>query len=306
MSQPPSGLEELLIGYGRGLAGGLLFGLPMLFTMEIWHEAFLMEPTRLVSFLLLQMIVLLGLVWVSGFKKEQEITFRQVGLESIETLGLALLESAFILFLIGQITANMSGVEIAGKIILEAIPVSMGIAIATSQLGVQKQGEQGQADGGSGQGQASDGSGQNQAGGGSGGAGVRTGPIGILRTYTTVMGGAFYLGYNFAPVQEITVIASGLDWWRLFTTMVLSLAVTFGLVFALDVQGGVQTVRGAPLLERPWVETLVAYVVSLGVAALLLFFFRAIPFDSLPSVVDHVVVLGLPCSLGAAAGRLLI
>ena len=86
---------RVLADYGRGLAGGLLFGLPILLTAEVWHEAFVMSPTRIVLFLLVQVVLLLGLVWVSGFKRRREMTSGQVALEAVQTMGLALVESAF-------------------------------------------------------------------------------------------------------------------------------------------------------------------------------------------------------------------
>ena len=33
--------------YGRGVAGGLLFSLPMLYTMEVWAAGFRLSPGRI-------------------------------------------------------------------------------------------------------------------------------------------------------------------------------------------------------------------------------------------------------------------
>ena len=32
--------------YARGLAGGLMFSLPLLYTMEVWWRRFVIEPMR--------------------------------------------------------------------------------------------------------------------------------------------------------------------------------------------------------------------------------------------------------------------
>jgi len=50
-------------------------------------------------------------------------------------MGLGLLIAAFVLWLLGQITFDMTVNEILGKIIIEAMTVAIGVSIGTAQLG---------------------------------------------------------------------------------------------------------------------------------------------------------------------------
>ena len=52
--------------YGRGIAGGLLFSLPLLYTMEVWFAGFLMPPHRQLAY------VLGGLVLHLRWKRDRE------------------------------------------------------------------------------------------------------------------------------------------------------------------------------------------------------------------------------------------
>ena len=40
-------IQESLSEYGRGIAGGFLFSLPLLFTMEVWQAGLTISPLRL-------------------------------------------------------------------------------------------------------------------------------------------------------------------------------------------------------------------------------------------------------------------
>jgi len=59
----------------------------------------------------------------------------QLRWRSIEEMGLGLLIAAFVLWLLGQITFDMTVNEILGKIIIEAMTVAIGVSIGTAQLG---------------------------------------------------------------------------------------------------------------------------------------------------------------------------
>jgi len=56
-----------------------------------------------------------------------------VAIDSVEEMGLGLLIAAFVLWLLGQITFDMTVNEILGKII-EAMTVAIGVSIGTAQL----------------------------------------------------------------------------------------------------------------------------------------------------------------------------
>ncbi|MBA2457682.1 MAG: DUF2391 family protein, partial [Gemmatimonadales bacterium] len=57
---------ESLREYGRGVAGGLLFSLPLLYTTEVWEAGFTMPPHRQLAYLVGTCVLLLGYNRYSG------------------------------------------------------------------------------------------------------------------------------------------------------------------------------------------------------------------------------------------------
>ena len=51
-------LAESLQEYGRGIAGGLLFSLPLLYTMEVWWAGFIAHPWRLFGAVVVTLVLL--------------------------------------------------------------------------------------------------------------------------------------------------------------------------------------------------------------------------------------------------------
>src|SRR5918994_586865 len=54
----------------RAFAGAVLFGLPLLMTMEMWWLGFTVRPERLALFLLVGVPLLWTLAWMSGFRED--------------------------------------------------------------------------------------------------------------------------------------------------------------------------------------------------------------------------------------------
>ena len=119
--------------YGRGVAGGLLFSLPLLYTMEVWQAGFLMPPHRQLVYVLLALVLLLGYNRYSGL--HPDTTWSEVAIDSVEEMGIGLLLSAVVLLLIGRITAEQDIGEILGRIVVEAVTVAIGVSVGTAQLG---------------------------------------------------------------------------------------------------------------------------------------------------------------------------
>jgi uncharacterized membrane protein len=81
--------------YGRGVAGGLLFSLPLLYTLEVWHAGFTMSPHRQLVYVLLALVLLLGYKRYAGL--HPDCTWAEVAIDSIEEMGIGLLLSAVVL-----------------------------------------------------------------------------------------------------------------------------------------------------------------------------------------------------------------
>lgn len=127
--------RRFLTGIGRGAAGALLFGLPMLMTMELWQLGFYMERYRLLVLVLVNLPLLVALAHRVGFEKTY--TFSQACRDALIAYGLGILMSALILLLFGDIKPSMSPSEIVGKVAIQAVAASIGALLGRSQLADQ-------------------------------------------------------------------------------------------------------------------------------------------------------------------------
>ena len=60
---------QYAVALSRAFAGALIFGLPLLLTMEMWWLGFYLEPWRLAQLSLVNLAVLYGMSRVSGFEE---------------------------------------------------------------------------------------------------------------------------------------------------------------------------------------------------------------------------------------------
>jgi putative integral membrane protein (TIGR02587 family) len=273
---PRPSIADSLREYGRGFAGGLLFSLPLLYTMEVWWAGFIAHPARLLGGLVATVLLLLAYNRVSGM--HADASWLEVVIDSVEELGLGLLTAALVLLLIGQIGPATPLREALGKVVVEAVVVAIGFSVGTAQLA---SGAQGSVAGG----------------------GARRVSGALPGRLTVAMCGALLFAANVAPTEEIVVIAVAAGPYRLLGLAALSMLVA-GATIVLT-RGPVRARAGdrqPPLL----VETGTAYAVGLVVSAAILWFFGR--FDALAweLAVRETVVLGLPSSLGAAAGGVLL
>jgi len=87
----------------RGI-GGLLFSLPLLYTMEVWWAGFTTHPLRLIYVLPPSRCY-----WDNRYSGLRcDASPAEVAIDSVEEMGLGLLIAAFVLWLLGQITFDMT------------------------------------------------------------------------------------------------------------------------------------------------------------------------------------------------------
>jgi putative integral membrane protein (TIGR02587 family) len=262
--------------YARGATGGLLFSLPLLYTMEMWWSGFLATPVRLLGGMAGTFILLLGYNQYAGIR--HDASFTEVAIDSIEELGLGIAGAACILWLLGRITSDMDAWEIVTRIVVQGLVGAIGVSIGTAQLSVNAADNQGAA-----------------------GSRRDRDPWSDLALGAC---GAVLLAANVAPTEEIQVLGQELNGWRLTGIALLSLAVA-GVVLHYSEFTGAQPASesGTVAALRNTVST---YAVALLASAILLWFFGR--FDDMPGglIASQTVVLGFAASLGASAGRLLL
>lgn len=277
-------VRKSLQEYARGIAGGLLFSLPFLYTEEVWRAGTVIEPPRLLAGVAGTYLILLGYNRYAGLRRDAGMA--EVMIDSVEEIGLGLLLSAAILTLFGQIDAGTPALEIAGKVVVEGLAVAIGVSVGTAQLSGDRE------DCGV------DGDGQKD----------RTSRRGVARfagQMTLALCGAVLIAANIAPTDEVAVIAVSTGSWRLIGISALTLMVGALVLHASDFLGSDRHVaRGQP--GDAVLGTLATYLAAVIASAAMLWFFGRFTDDSLSACSAQVIVLALPAALGASAGRLLL
>ena len=267
-------VRDLVVGLGRAAGASLLFSIPMLMTMEMWFLGVHMDRFRLALFLILTIPLLSALSYFSGFEEVDNLAAQVADAFVAYLVGLA--TALALLYLLGTLTPAMRPVEIVGKATLQAIPASMGAALARTQLG------------------------------GSIDANLKRREPGYFGELFLMAAGALFIAFNIAPTEEVLVIAFRMDAWQSLVLVVLALAIIHGFVYALEFRGGSEIPEGSTI-QRAFLQfSVTGYAIALGVSAYVLWSFGRFSGMGYAEAVMITVVLALPASLGAAAGRLIL
>ncbi len=264
--------------YARGVAGGLMFSLPLLYTMEVWWTGFIAGPLRLLLYGLATFVLLLGYNHYAGLHDDS--SWSEVLIDSVEELGIGLLVSVALLWLIGRISSEMSLDEIVGKIVVEAMTVAIGISVGTAQLGLSEDDEKKQKT-----------SAPNE---------VRFGGQLVIAAC-----GATLFAANIAPTEEVVAIATSLSVAQLLALMLLSLLLTALILYYIEFAGSKRFVSQNGLTSV-LIGTITSYATALAITAAVLWFFGRFDQVALFTALAETIVLGLASTLGASAGRLLV
>jgi putative integral membrane protein (TIGR02587 family) len=269
-------IAESLREYGRGLAGGLIFSLPLLYTMEVWWAGFAARPGRMLIYLVAVFLLLLGYNRYAGLRRDA--SWREVAIDSVEELGLGVVISAIALYAIGRIGAHTTLEEALGQIFIEAGIVAIGVSVGTAQLGTGNNEDAGMGDE------------EDVHFGGQ-----------LVITFC----GAVLFAANVAPTDEILMIAAETSSVRLLLLGAFSLAIGALILYFTDFA---RASRYSPT-ETHWqafAGTIITYAVALVASAGILWFFGRFDGQGPELAVAEIVVLGFPATLGASAGRLLL
>ncbi len=271
--------------YARGIAGGLLFSLPILYTMEVWWAGFIMRPLHLVLYMLATFLLLLGYNRFAGV--HEGTSWKEVIVESVEEIGLGMLLSCAALWILGRINfSTMAPSEIVGKVIIESMTVAIGVSIGTAQLGAEE--EEGQENRKTDK-EIPD----------------TTTAWGVFQQATLSLCGAVVIAGNIAPTEEIQLISYGTSPIKQLIIVLFSLFLGVLILFLSNFRGGRK-----PDSKGLWftviVEVGLAYLAAVSASAFMLWFFGHVDGIGWNMFLAQVIVLGLPAMLGASAGRLLI
>lgn len=267
--------------YARGLGGGLLFSLPLFYTMEVWAIGLAASPMRLLAFVAGTVALLVGYNSVAGIRDEH--TLATDLLESVEEIGLGLLLAAGLLALLGRLPDDVLSFETLGLVTVQGLLAAVGVSVGTAQLGESPGDEAGH-----------DGEDDRDEDAAVDGAGLG-------RELVVALCGAVLVAANVAPTEEVRLLAFEMTPPALLGLVAVSLAVGAGLLYHSEFRG---SGRIADLGVGPLRGTVVTYGVAVVASAALLWAFGQV--DDLATLPRLVAVLGVPAMIGASAGRLLL
>ncbi|MDZ8186156.1 MAG: TIGR02587 family membrane protein [Nostoc sp. ChiSLP02] len=277
----------------RGACGGFLFGIPLLYTMEVWWIGSLAKPQQMMIAIALMFIVVFLLNQTEGFRKRR-YTWQagQAAMDTVEAIAIGIACSAFILLLLREITLETSLRESLGKIIFESVPFTLGVALANQFLGDTRN---------------DNGNEQTTPAKNNGAKNQQNEIDATLADIGATVIGAIVIAFNIAPTDEITMLAAAASpAWEL-AIIAASLLISYGIVFQAGFSDQKKRRQQKGIFQRPSSETIVSYLVSLLAGAFMLWFFQKVTFsDPWTMWLDHTLMLGLPATIGGAAGRLAI
>ena len=273
-----------------GASGGFLFGIPLLYTMEVWFIGSDIEPPILLSSLAVTFTIVLMLNQIEGFRPEKNLTILENIAETIETLAIGITCAALMLIVLQEINGQTSLSEALGKIVFEAIPFSVGVAFSRSLLSRDAE---------------TDSDNNNQS--------VQSSKQQAIVWKDTVadliaaMIGSLFVSFSIAPTDEIDMLASSASSGWLLIMMLASLLISYGIVFASKITNYQNRLKQSGIFQSPKSETIMSYLVSLLTGILIMWFFHKLTFsDPWFMWLRHGIVLGLPACIGGAAGRLAV
>ncbi|OAV49029.1 hypothetical protein A6U98_12290 [Rhizobium sp. WYCCWR10014] len=277
--------SKFFAGIARGIAGALLFALPMFMTMEMWELGFYMDRGRLFLLLIVNIPLLVILSDRIGF--ERTSTWRQAIRDASIAYGLGVLGSALILIVMGVLKYDQSPHEIIGIIAIQAIPASIGAMLGRSQLGGQSDDDDDAKEVDS--------------------------DDPVQERETTYAGelflmavGALFLNLNVAPTEEMILLSYKMTPWHGLLMIAASLAVMHGFVYALSFKGSHDLAEGTPSWHAFVRFTLPGYVIAGLISAYCLWTFHRTDDIGSTQILMAVVVLSFPGAIGAAAARLIL
>ncbi|MEO1401960.1 MAG: TIGR02587 family membrane protein [Cyanobacteria bacterium J06635_1] len=282
----------------RGAAGGFLFGIPLLYTVEVWTIGTAADSLFLLVVLGVTFVVVLLLTQIEGFRRTLSLNPLEALLEGIEALGIGLVCAAIALVLLRRVTLATPLSETLGKLIFEGVPFSLGVTLARTTLSSNRSRPRRTLTRSSGS--------------------MPDLEIPTLENPTlsslrdtlvdldATLLGALLIAFSIAPTEEIPILVSALPPLWLLLIMGASLLLSYTIVFASGFTDRSER-RQRGLLLSPISETLVAYLMALLASVLMLVFFQQLTLqDPWSEWLGDALVLGLPAAIGGAAGRILI
>ena len=274
----------------RGLASGFLIGIPVVFTVDAWWLGDQAGPLSALLLLGFAYLLTLAAVYWIRFRRGLRRGWEYFG-DALEALALATLALVAVFWALGQIGDGQPPSVMVGRIAVAIAPVSLGIAVANHLLARDS---------------------------------LRIGPDRgdamdlraawhddswrrTVLELAAAAAGALFLCLTIVPVDDLGSIATEVPVRHLPLVILLSLLVSYSVVFAAGFAGEAHRHAARGPLQSPFAETITAYIAALVVSVAVLWLFGRVDEQSTPfEIYTRTVLLAFPASMAAAAGRLAV
>lgn len=264
---------------GRGVAGALIvLGVSFAYTIETWWLAAEISTTRLVGFVIFGLAFVLPVTRAVGFREEDESATDVTGrtsplyVEFAEVVFQGLFAGYGLLFLLGVLDLNVPPAVFVKTGLIQVVPLAFGAALANELLS----GEQEE---------------------------VPEAPF--PRSIGVFAIGAIFFAAPVAPTEEVQILAVRSGWVRIGTLLVVTLLVTYLILYELEFRGQSLRLAGRSRLWQVG-QTCLVYTIGLVVGVSLLLVLGDTGSDPVTVWVQKSVVLGFPSAVGASAARVVI
>ena len=285
-----AGWKKELKDLMKAIAAASLFGIPLLYTMEMWELGVTVSSQKLA--VLIGVAILVNFLASLAWGVREDCTPFGAFADAVTSIGIGFVFSTAILALIGRLDLGRELDGSLAKITLMTIVVSIGITFATSRFRDDANGE-----------------GDDEEKERKGKSEDELHKLQLQDDLADLGGsvaGALIFAFNVAPTEEITLIASTLGSLQLVTLLAAELLLGYVILFASGLWKRTVYVEDT-IFQKPWAETVMSTAIGLVVAgALLAFFGYQEAGASTSGFVATLVTLGLPATIGAAAGRLVV
>lgn len=280
VADSPGEKEEIfLTGLFRAFAGAIIFSFPIFMTMEMWELGFSIPAHRLIIFIIISIPLLTGLSYLVGFEETENLADDLV--DAFVAYAVGFTASAFLLYLFGVIDTSMSFYEILGKISIQAITAAIGAMYAQSELGnkdkkIEKEQEK------------------------------KIARLNYWGELFLMIVGAILLAMSVAPTEEMYLISYQMSEWQIVFLALLSMGITYTFVYTVGFRG----TKSHHKQTRLWIIflrfTIVGYAIALLVSFYLLWTFGSLDGKGIYEMLQTIIVLAFPASIGVAASRLIV
>ena len=271
---------EEVDGIVRAVSAGTLFGIPLLYTMEVWWAGTSVVPSRMLLVLAVTFVVLVILNHAAGFRESKDVRIADALRDSVEAMAIAFVSVFVILVILREIDGATPLRQGLGKVVYEATPFAFGVGLARHFLSKGRtESDDDEGDG-------------------------RSIHPTVVDVGATLLG-AVFVAFNIAPTDEVPMIAAAMSPIWLAALVVATLVISYCIVFEAGFSDQNRRRKDEGIGQDPFTETMICYLLSLVAAAAMLVFFDRIRIDQPPALLlSQIVVLGLPAAIGGAAGRI--